>query len=255
MKRQTSSNTLTARLAGLAYSTCCYLVFLFTLLYMMGFVGAVVVPKHIDSSARIDWAQALLINASLIMVFGIPHSAMARKRFKRWLAIFAPAAVERSTYVLLSSLMLALLFWQWRPITHTVWAVDAAWAKALLTGLFWLGWGIVVLATCLISHFELFGLKQAIDRWRNAPQSGPTFRTPMLYKVVRHPLYLGFLIAFWATPHMTVGHLLFALGMSVYLFIGARFEERDLVALFGERYRRYQSEVGMIVPRLNRPRD
>ncbi|WP_338108925.1 hypothetical protein [Pseudomonas haemolytica] len=147
-----------------------------------------------------------------------------------------------------------MMFWLWQPIPHSVWEVEAAWANVLLTGLFWLGWGIVLLATFLISHFELFGLKQAIDRWRNTPQQAPTFRTPLLYKIVRHPLYLGFLIAFWATPHMTVGHLVFALGMSVYLFIGARFEERDLVVLFGERYRSYQSEVGMVVPRLNKTR-
>lgn len=243
-----------ARVIGLAYSTCCYLAFLFTVLYLIGFIGGAVVPKNINDGPMVAWPTAVLINGALIILFGVQHTVMARKGFKHWLCKFIPAPAERSTYVLFSSLVLGVMFWLWQPIPHSVWEVEAAWANVLLTGLFWLGWGIVLLATFLISHFELFGLKQAIDRWRNTPQQAPIFRTPLLYKIVRHPLYLGFLIAFWATPHMTVGHLVFALGMSVYLFIGARFEERDLVVLFGERYRSYQSEVGMVVPRLNKPR-
>ncbi|MGH8448410.1 methanethiol S-methyltransferase [Pseudomonas sp.] len=243
MNPQKHSNNLPAKLAVLVYSSGCYLIFLATFLYLMGFVGSVLVPKGINEGPLIDWPLATLINCVLILLFGVQHSVMARKSFKNGLAAF-----ERSTYVLLSSLVLALLFWLWHPITYMVWSVETAWARALLTGLSWLGWGIVLLATLLISHFELFGLKQAIDRWRDAAQHAPTFRTPLLYKIVRHPLYLGFLIAFWATPDMTAGHLLFAVGLTAYIFIGAHIEEKDLVVLFGERYRQYQREVSMIVP-------
>ena len=248
MNLQNSSNNLPARLLGLVYSAGCYLIFLVTFLYLVGFVAGVTVPKNINDGPPIDWPLAALINGLLIILFGIQHSGMARKSFKSRLVTLIPAAAERSTYVLFSSLVLALLFWLWQPMPYTLWRVEASWARALLTGLFCLGWGIVLLATLLISHFELFGLKQAIDRWRDRAQHAPVFKTPWLYQVVRHPLYLGFLIAFWATPHMTAGHLLFALAMTVYVFIGAGFEEKDLVALFGERYRRYQQEVGMILP-------
>ncbi|MFL1386387.1 methanethiol S-methyltransferase [Pseudomonas tritici] len=248
MNLQKNSNSLPTRRIGLVYSTGCYLIFLVTFLYLIGFVGGVLVPKDINAGQLVDWPQAALINGLLVILFGVQHSVMARKSFKRGLAIFIPAAPERSTYVLLSSLVLTLLFWLWHPITHTVWSVEAAWSRALLTGLFWLGWGTVLLATLLISHFELFGLKQAIDRWRGTAQHAPVFRTPLLYKIVRHPLYLGFLIAFWATPDMTAGHLLFAVGLTIYLLVGTHFEEKDLVVLFGERYQRYQGEVSMIVP-------
>ncbi|MFL1555227.1 methanethiol S-methyltransferase [Pseudomonas sp. O64] len=248
MNRKKDPNSLAARAAGLVYSTGCYLIFLCTILYLIGFVGGVVVPKHLDSGPLVDWPLAATVNCLLIILFSVQHTVMARKSFKHWLAAFVPAAAERSTYVLLSSLMLTLMFWLWQPLTLTVWQVEPTWATALLTVLFWLGWGLVALATLLISHFELFGLKQAIDRWRNTPQQAPVFRTPWFYKVVRHPLYLGFLIAFWATPHMTAGHLLFAVGMTIYIFIGAYFEEKDLVVLFGERYRRYQQEVSMVLP-------
>lgn len=241
-------NTRTARVIGLVYSTCCYLAFLFTCLYLIGFVGSVAVPKNINDGPLLAWPAAVLINCALILLFGVQHTGMARKGFKQWLAAVIPTSVERSTYVLLSSLVLVLMFWLWQPMPLTVWKVETTWAKALLIGLFWLGWCIALLATFLIDHFELFGLKQAIDRWRKTTPQAPVFRTPLFYRIVRHPLYLGFLIAFWATPHMTAGHLLFATGMTVYLFIGASFEEKDLVVLFGERYRRYQQEVGMILP-------
>lgn len=238
----------TARVLGLVYSAGCYLVFLCTVVYLIGFVGEIGVPKHINDGPPGEWPTAVLIDAALIMLFGAQHTVMARRGFKQWLAGFIPAPVERSTYVLLSSLVLGLMFWLWQPITASVWKVEAAWADALLMGLFWLGWVIALLSTFLINHFELFGLKQAIDRWRKPPSQPPVFTTPLFYKLVRHPLYLGFMIAFWATPHMTAGHLLFAVGMTVYIFIGARFEEKDLVTLFGERYRRYQQEVAMIIP-------
>lgn len=242
------NNNRAARAIALVYSACCYVVFLITFLYLIGFVGSVAVPKNINDGPLLAWPLAVLINCALILLFGVQHTVMARKGFKRWLAAVIPTSVERSTYVLLSSLVLVLMFWLWQPMTLTVWEVETTWARGLLIGLFWLGWGIALLATFLIGHFELFGLKQPIDRWRRATPQAPEFRTPLFYKIVRHPLYLGFLIAFWATPHMTAGHLLFSMGMTVYIFIGASFEEKDLVALFGERYRRYQQEVGMILP-------
>ena len=242
------NNNRAVRAIALVYSACCYVVFLITFLYLIGFVGSVAVPKNINDGPLLAWSLAVLINCALILLFGVQHTVMARKGFKRWLAAVIPTSVERSTYVLLSSLVLVLMFWLWQPMTLTVWEVETTWAKGLLIGLFWLGWGIALLATFLIGHFELFGLKQPIDRWRRATPQAPEFRTPLFYKIVRHPLYLGFLIAFWATPHMTAGHLLFSMGMTVYIFIGASFEEKDLVALFGKRYRRYQQEVGMILP-------
>lgn len=242
------NNNRAVRAIALVYSACCYVVFLITFLYLIGFVGSVAVPKNINDGPLLAWPLAVLINCALILLFGVQHTVMARKGFKRWLAAVIPTSVERSTYVLLSSLVLVLMFWLWQPMTLTVWEVETTWARGLLIGLFWLGWGIALLATFLIGHFELFGLKQPIDRWRRATPQAPEFRTPLFYKIVRHPLYLGFLIAFWATPHMTAGHLLFSMGMTVYIFIGASFEEKDLVALFGERYRRYQQEVGMILP-------
>ncbi|MEX5558045.1 isoprenylcysteine carboxylmethyltransferase family protein [Pseudomonas rhodesiae] len=242
------NNNRAARAIALVYSACCYVVFLITFLYLIGFVGSVAVPKNINDGPLLAWPLAVLINCALILLFGVQHTVMARKGFKRWLAAVIPMSFERSTYVLLSSLVLVLMFWLWQPMTLTVWEVETTWARGLLIGLFWLGWGIALLATFLIGHFELFGLKQPIDRWRRATPQAPEFRTPLFYKIVRHPLYLGFLIAFWATPHMTAGHLLFSMGMTVYIFIGASFEEKDLVALFGKRYRRYQQEVGMILP-------
>ena len=248
MNPQTHADSLPARLVGLVYSIACYVVFLVTFLYLMGFLGSVVVPKNINAGRLIDWSLATLINGLLIILFGLQHSVMARKRFKSRLTALIPTAAERSTYVLFSSLVLGVMFWLWHPITYQVWHIETAWARALITGLFWAGWAIVLLATLLISHFELFGLKQAIDRWRDTAQHAPVFRTPLLYKIIRHPLYLGFLIAFWATPDMTVGHLQFAMGLTVYLFIGTYFEEKDLTVLFGDRYREYQREVSMIFP-------
>ena len=248
MNPQTHADSLPARLVGLVYSIACYVVFLLTFLYLMGFLGSVVVPKNINAGRLIDWSLATLINGLLIILFGLQHSVMARKRFKSRLTALIPTAAERSTYVLFSSLVLGVMFWLWHPITYQVWHIETAWARALITGLFWAGWAIVLLATLLISHFELFGLKQAIDRWRDTAQHAPVFRTPLLYKIIRHPLYLGFLIAFWATPDMTVGHLQFAMGLTVYLFIGTYFEEKDLTVLFGDKYREYQREVSMIFP-------
>ena len=249
MNIDTTTNGLTVRLAGLIYSACCYLIFLLTFLYLIGFIGRVVVPKNIDNGIVINGWWAALINLSLLLLFAVQHTVMARQGFKSWLTRYIPTAVERSTYVLLSSLVLMLMFWLWQPMPAPVWTVEASLLRVIVSAIFWLGWVLVLVATLLISHFELFGLRQAIDRYRNAVPRAHAFKTPWLYKRVRHPLYLGFLIVFWATPDMSAGRLLFALGMSAYLFIGAHFEERDLVALFGEQYRCYQKSVGMVLPK------
>lgn len=248
MHSATTANCLAARLALLVYSTFSYGIFLLSVAYLIGFLGHLLVPKHIDDGATLDWPLAALADLGLIALFAVSHSVMARKRFKARLTRFIPAVIERSTYVLTSSLILMLLFWLWQPITASVWTLDAPLARALMTGLFWTGWAVVFVATLLISHFELFGLRQALDNLRGTAPRAQPFKTPALYKIVRHPLYLGFLIAFWTTPDMTAGHLLFALAFTAYLFIGAHLEEKDLVALFGETYRRYQKEVGMVLP-------
>jgi len=233
---------------ALAYGVAAYFVFLCTFLYAIGFVSGIVVPKTVDTGSAGPIGEALVINVLLLSVFAIQHSVMARKPFKRWLTQFVPASIERSTYVLLASLALILVFWQWRPIPAIVWeAANPALAMALL-GLSLLGWLIVLLSTFLINHFELFGLQQVLLNMIGKDAAEPRFRTPLLYKLVRHPLYLGFIIAFWATPVMTAGHLLFAVVTTVYILVAIALEERDLIDLFGDEYRRYRQRVAMLVP-------
>jgi protein-S-isoprenylcysteine O-methyltransferase Ste14 len=242
-----------ARLAILLYAIVSYGVFTASFLYALGFVGNQFVPKSIDRSIDVGGTshviEAILVNLLLMSLFAIQHSTMARPAIKRWLGRFLPAPCQRSTYVLLSSLILLLLFWQWRPITTPIWQTSgiAAW---LLTGLQWLGWLIAFASTYMIDHFELFGLRQAFSALRSAEISGQSFRTPLLYKIVRHPLMLGFLLAFWATPAMTAGHLLFALANTAYILVALQFEERDLIAEFGATYQDYRRRVPMLVPRL-----
>lgn len=238
---------------ALLYGVLSYTVFLFTFVYAIGFVGNHWVPKSVDigvplGAAGEPLALSLLVNALLLGVFAIQHSVMARPAFKRWWTRFVPKVIERSTYVLLASLSLVLLFAQWRPLTAPVWEAPEGLATAAVLALQAAGWLLVLGSTFLIDHFELFGVKQVLARMTGRPLSPPVFRTPMLYKHVRHPIYLGFMLAFWAAPTMTAGHLLFAVSTTGYILIGIWFEERDLVQLFGQRYADYRQRVGMLVP-------
>lgn len=244
-----------ARAFFMSFALVAYAIFFATFLYLIAFVGNLPwVPLTVDRGAQAALGMAVTINLALIAIFGIQHSVMARQGYKRaWTRIVPPAA-ERSVYVLLTSAALILLFTQWRPIDGTVWSVTNPVLAGVLWGLFALGWLIVLTSTFLINHFELFGLQQAWFNLRGRAAAAPQFRQPMFYKMVRHPLYSGFFLAFWATPHMTYGHLLLAAGLSVYMLIAITFEERDLVALFGKDYEDYRANVGKLAPRFGRKR-
>ncbi len=237
------------RLIGLAYGVAVYVFFLAVFLYAIGFVANVPwLPKTIDSGAAASTGAALVINVVLLGLFAVQHSVMARRGFKRWWTKLVPAFAERSTYVLAATLVLALVMWQWRAMPGAVWSVESASAQWLLWAVFGLGWLTVLVATFMIDHFELFGLRQVYDHWRGRDFVSPGFKTPGLYRFVRHPIYFGFAVAFWATPQMSVGHLLFAIATTGYILVGIWFEERDLVAHFGERYREYRQRVPMLLP-------
>jgi protein-S-isoprenylcysteine O-methyltransferase Ste14 len=240
-----------SRKLAFVYGVACYVGFLAVFLYAVGFVGNLLVPKSIDTGATSSLGVDLILDALLLGVFAIQHSGMARPGFKRWWTRVIPKSIERSTYVLLANLALVLLFWQWRPLPGVIWDVSAVWGQWLLWGLFALGWFIVLTATFMISHWHLFGLQQVAENMRGRPISEPKFMTPAYYRVIRHPIMAGFLIAFWATPHMTVGHLVFSLAVTGYIFIAVQFEQHDLIQHFGERYRAYMRQVPAFLPRLS----
>jgi protein-S-isoprenylcysteine O-methyltransferase Ste14 len=238
------------KLLAALYSALVYALFLGVFLYAIGFVEDVLVPKSIDSGTSGSVALSLLIDAGLLALFAVQHSVMARPGFKRVWTRIVPEESERSTFVLFASLALALVCWQWRPLPQSVWSIeDPIAAKGLLV-VSWSGWGLLLLSTFLISHFHLFGLSQGFARLLGSKFPEPAFVTPFLYRWLRHPIYAGFILAFWAAPHMSLGHLFFAVATTGYIFVGIWFEERDLIAYFGDRYRQYRATVGMLVPRI-----
>jgi len=237
------------KLIFLLYGIVSYLVFFATFLYAIGFVGNLVVPKGIDGGPTAPLGQALLINAILLGIFAVQHSVMARQGFKRWWTNIVPKEIERSTYVLISSLLLLLLFWKWEPMGGDIWNVeDQSWS-IVLGVIFFLGWGTVLVSTFLINHFDLFGLRQVWLQFQGKPYTNLQFQSKLIYKWVRHPIMFGFMVAFWATPHMTVAHLVFAIATTAYMLLAiTMFEEKDLVAFHGDAYREYQKRVSMIIP-------
>jgi len=232
------------------YGVACHLLFLATFLYMAGFVGNLVVPKTIDSPTREPFALAIAINLALLAMFAVQHSVMARPGFKRLWTRIVPEPIERSTYVLISCLVTILLLWQWRGINLVVWDFQHPALRATLWTLFAIGWLLVPVVSLLINHFDLFGTRQVWLYLQGKPYTPLEFRVPLFYKHVRHPLYIGWAIAFWATPTMTVGHLLFAGMLTGYMALATQLEERDLVAHFGRQYQEYRRRVPMFVPRI-----
>ena len=234
------------------YGAVSYLAFLVSFTYAIGFVGNVLVPKGIDTLPYGSLPEALLVDVLLLGVFAVQHSVMARKGFKQWWTRIVPQTIERSTYVLASSVALGLLLWKWQPIDGSLWSVQQPAARLALQALFWLGWVIALSSTFMINHFDLFGLRQV---WRNLlgqPQDGLRFTTPGPYKLVRHPLYVGWLFAFWMTPVMTAAHLLFSIATTAYILLAIKFEERDLVREHGETYEKYRQSVPMLIPSLSK---
>jgi len=240
------------RALSFLYGVFCYAVFLLSFLYAIGFVGNLVVPKSIDSGSESSLARSLVLNVVLLGLFAAQHTIMARPAFKRWWTKIVPVQAERSTFVLAAGLLLLLLYWLWRPMPGVVWSVEHPVGKAVLLGLFWAGWLTALLATFMINHFDLFGLRQVWLHLRRREYHHPQFQTRGLYHYIRHPLMLGFIIAFWATPHMTLGHLLFAVATTSYILIGIQLEEHDLVKFLGKDYEDYRRRVPMLIPFLRK---
>lgn len=236
------------RLLTFGYGAASYLLFVVAFLYAIGFVGGFVVPRTVDAGITAPVGEAVVVNLLLLSVFALQHSVMARPAFKRWWTRIIPQTIERSTYVLLSSLALFLLYWQWRTLPAVLWEVESVAGRLILWALFWLGWATVFASTFMINHFDLFGLRQVWLNWRGKPYSDIDFRIVLLYRVLRHPLMLGFIVAFWAAPTMTAGHLLFAGVSTAYILVAIQLEERDLVAALGDRYLDYRHRVPMLVP-------
>jgi len=236
------------KIFSLLYGLVCYLAFFGTILYAIGFVGNLIVPKTIDGEPQVPLLKAILINASLLLLFALQHSIMARPAFKTWWTTIIPHHLERSTFVLLASLCLMLLMWQWQPIGGVVWSIKNELVKNILLVVYLAGWAIVFISTFLINHFDLFGLRQVWLHFRGKPYVQLPFRVPMFYRFVRHPLYFGFLIAFWSAPVMTIAHLLFAVLTTGYIFTAIQLEEKDLMHVYGEKYRHYKKWVPMIIP-------
>jgi len=236
------------RILFLLYGVVCYFAFFGTILYAIGFVGNIIVPKTIDSKPETSLVNAILINASLLLLFALQHSIMARPKFKKWWTRIIPEQLERSTYVMLASLCLMLMMWQWQPMGGIIWSTENAVIKNILLATYLLGWSIVFLSTFLINHFDLFGLRQVWLYFRGKPYTQLPFRLPFFYKLVRHPLYFGFLVAFWSTPVMTAAHLLFAALTTGYILTAIQLEEKDLIRSFGEKYLHYKKWVPMIIP-------
>ena len=236
------------RLAFFAYGCVAYVVFLATFLYAIAFVGGFAVPTRLDGPPQMPLGLSLAIDAALLMVFAVQHSVMARPWFKRWWTQIVPAPIERSTYVLCASLALILLFWQWRPLGGVLWSLDSTAAQVVMWTLFACGWTLVLIVTFLINHFDLFGLRQVWLALTGTVHAKVPFTVPGPYRVVRHPLYLGFLLAFWMTPMMTLAHLVFAVATTVYIVVAIQFEEHDLVAEHGPAYEAYRGRVPMLIP-------
>jgi len=231
------------------YGVIAYCIFLFAFLYAIGFVGNFIVPISIDSGAESSFMQAFLINTALLSLFAIQHSVMARPAFKKWIRSIIGPVIERSTYVLLSSLALLLLYWQWQAMPYVVWNIEGETAVMIILGIYFFGWIVVLLSTFMINHFELFGLKQIFENLRGKQPQHPTFKMNYLYKIVRHPIMSGFIIAFWATPRMTLGHLLFSVTTTIYIFVAVKFlEEKDLRKFYEKEYEEYQKKVPMLFP-------
>lgn len=248
----TTSASLTQRLAVLVYGVVSYAIFFATFCYAAGFVGNILVPKSMDAAPTVPFWTALAVNVGLLGLFAVQHSVMARPVFKRWITRHIPEAAERSTYVLMSSLALILLFVAWQPMGGVIWSITHPVGAGIMHAGFAFGWLLVLVTTFLINHFDLFGLRQVWKFARGVPYRPLRFVTPGPYKLIRHPLYLGWLCAFWFTPTMTAAHLVFALATTAYIFIAIRLEERDLIAFHGEEYVNYRRKTPMIVPSLTR---